>query len=166
MNKYVPVTIIVVLILSLFGFIFLRPKPAAIHYHAGFLVYVDGVKQDYTDSKYMKLEPCAAPGAKLPENPQLDKAHLHDHVGDVVHVEHAGAVWGDLFKNIHVTFNNGAPVHGFVNGKEDPNILAYPIKPYDSVIFVVGNNTGIDLTKAVTKAHIIEIEKKSETCGS
>ena len=165
MKKRILRFFIIAALLLTAGFMILRPKPKAVHYHAGFLVYVDGVHQDFSDTKYDKIEPCTTSGIKPQENAQLDKAHLHDNVGDVVHVEHTGAVWGDLFKNIHFAFKNDEPLRGFINGKEIPDILSYPIKAYDSVIFVVGSDSGIDFTKAVTKTHIVDVEKKGESCG-
>ncbi len=69
------------------------------HLHAGFQVYVDGVKQDFSDYQYMEIQPCGITdyGEKTPEEQQLEKAHLHDGVGDVVHVHRAGATWGGPF---------------------------------------------------------------------
>jgi hypothetical protein len=165
MKKRVIVISIVAVSIFVVGFMIFKNTPNKVHYHAGFLVYVDGVREDFSDPKYDKISPCTAPGAKINEDAQLEKAHLHDKIGDVVHVESAGAVWGDLFKNIHYAFNKNTPVHGFINGTEIPNILTYPINAYDSVIFVVGSTSGVDLTKTVTKAHIIEVEKKGDSCG-
>jgi hypothetical protein len=152
-------------VLLVAGFMALQTKPKDVHYHAGFLVYVNGVQQDFSDPKYDKISPCAMPGAAVSGNPELEKAHLHDKVGDVVHVEGSGAVWGDLFKNIHYVFKKDVPVQGFISGKEVPNILTYPIKAYDSIIIVVGSGSGVDLNKVVTKNHIVEVERKGESCG-
>jgi hypothetical protein len=152
--------------LSMYVF-FSRNQPEEnIHYHAGFLVYVNGVRQDYSDSVYMNVEPCNAPGVKHTENDQLEKAHLHDNVGDVVHMHRNGAEWQDLFTNIRVTFPKDLPIAGYINGKNIPDILHTPITAYDSAIFVIGDSKGVDLSGYVTKSHIQEVEKKSETCGS
>jgi len=64
-------------------------KPTKIHYHAGFQVYVDGVKQDFSADKYMKVDPCTI-APKTAADVQLDKGHLHDKVGDVVHIHTTG----------------------------------------------------------------------------
>ncbi len=114
----------------------------------------------------MNIEFCSVSKAKeTPEETQIGKAHLHDHVGDVVHVHRTGAVWGDLFTNIHYTFPFGEPVTGYVNGKTTQNILAYPIRAYDSVVIIVGKNSSIDFSKTVSKSHIIDVEKHSESCS-
>ncbi len=144
------------------------PAEQKVHYHAGFQVYVDGVKQDFSDFKYMNLVPCSKnPKNQPPEDPQLEKAHLHDRVGDVVHIEHEGAVWGDLFKNIHYSFDTTKQIVGYVNDQKVSDIFSTHIKPNDSVVIVVGSQKNVQqyLKNKVTQAHIAEISKKSESCG-
>ena len=99
-----------------------------VHYHAGFLVYVDGVKQDFSDTKYMHVEACDEEGHEVEEDEQLEKAHLHDGVGDVVHVHRNDATWKDLFTNIRYEFPSAQEVAGYVNGVRVENILKEPIK--------------------------------------
>jgi hypothetical protein len=135
-----------------------------IHYHAGFKVFVNGYQQDFSEDRYMNFTLCTLRGKS--ENNQLEKAHLHDNTGDVVHVHRKGAVWGDLFTNINYSFPPNVPVIGYINHRKIENILAYPIKPYDSVIIVAGDASNIDLNAYVTLNQIRETEKKSETCGS
>ena len=152
------------------GYIILKPKsvlaPTKVHYHAGFLVYIDGTLQDFSDVKYMNRDFCSVPHTTdTPEELQIGKAHLHDNVGDVVHVHRTGGVWGDLFKNMNYTFPEGKTIMGYVNGKAVTDILNYPIKAYDSVIITVGDSSGVDLTKMVPKSHILDIEKRSEGCS-
>jgi hypothetical protein len=139
---------------------------AKIHYHAGFLVYVDGILQDFSGEKYMNIDFCATPHkTETAQDIQIGKAHLHDHVGDVVHVHRSGATWADLFKNISYTFPAGKPIAGYINGHSVSDILNRPIKPYDSVIITVGNSASVDLTKTVSKGHIEDVEKHSEACS-
>jgi hypothetical protein len=142
-------------------------KQKEVHYHAGFRVYVDGKQVDFTALKYMSVAPCTTEGAKLPEDDQEEKAHLHDFVGDVVHVERSNAVWGDLFKNIKYPVDTSKPIVAYINGRKVDNILHYPIRPYDSLILLIGKHGSPSdyLKNAVTRAHIVEVEKKSEACG-
>lgn len=144
------------------------PSPEEIHYHAGFQVYKDNILQDYSDFKYMKVEPCSLDSHEdtSPEEEQLEKAHLHDGIGDVVHVHRKNAIWADLFTNINVEIDSD--VVGYVNGEKVDDILSYPIKAYDSIVILEGKNTDIDkkLKGAVTKEHIVETEQKSESCGN
>lgn len=123
------------------------------HYHAGFVVYVDGVKQDYSGYQYMNYTPCSEhEEKKSPEEEQVEKAHLHEGVGDVVHVHRSGAVWGDLFNNIGVEL------------AEQPEILSQKIEPNSSVVITIGNK--VDSPEYVTQERIKEVEAKSELCGS
>lgn len=144
----------------------LKKTEAKIHYHAGFLVYKDGKKEDFSDIRYMDLKPCnEKPGKEKPEDPQKEKAHLHDSVGDVVHVENKGAVWGDLFTNINYKIENIKDVKGYINGEKVEDVLSWPIKSYDSALFVIGSDRGVDLKQVVSKDHIVEIGDKNEDCG-
>lgn len=128
-------------------------KEEHVHYHAGFSVYIDGVKQDYSDFKYMNFTPCSEHDeAKSKEEEQIEKAHLHDSVGDVVHVHRSGAKWGDLFKNINVSLPNDLP------------ILSKNIEPNSSVVITIGEPIA-NPTK-VSMERIQEVEAKSELCGS
>lgn len=135
------------------GYYLYSPKEFEyIHYHAGFRVYIDGVLQDYSDYKYMNFVPCSEHDVKKsPAEEQIEKAHLHDGVGDVVHMHRSGAKWGDLFKNIGVTLPTDLP------------ILNTPIEPNSSVVIVVG--TPVDNPEKVSLEHIKEVEAKSELCG-
>jgi hypothetical protein len=147
-----------------------NPNPSStesIHYHAGFQVYLNDSLRDFSDLKYMHGASCVeGPVTPAPVDDQIEKAHLHDGVGDVVHVHRAHAVWGDLFKNINYPIDSTASA--YINGQPINNFLSFPIKPYDSLIIFEGINTDINskLNQEVTKAHIVEIEQKSESCGS
>ena len=130
------------------------PKEAEhIHYHAGFIVYIDGVKQDYSDFKYMNVKPCTEERSKpTKEDEQIEKAHLHDGIGDVVHVEQAGSVWRDLFQNIGVELPGDLPV------------LSEAIEPNSSVVISVGRP--VDDPEKVSLERIKEVEAKSELCAT
>lgn len=147
-------------------------KPEKAHFHAGFQVYLNGKLQNFSNLKYMNVTPCAlrkdTGKSESPEDLQMDKAHLHDNIGDVVHTEVKGGTWGDLFKNIEFDIAAKGEVQGYVNGKEVDNILQHKIAPYDSVIILVGNNKSIEqyLPTSVTKEAIVKAEKMSETCGT
>lgn len=144
------IALIVVLVVALIY----KPTDAEdVHFHAGFVVYIDDVKQDYSDYKYMNFVPCSEHSQKkTAKQEQIEKAHLHDGVGDVVHVHRDGAVWGDLFKNIGVTLPSDLPV------------LSEPIEPNSSIVITVGES--VDKPEKVSLDHIKEVEAKSELCGS
>lgn len=140
----------------------------SIHYHAGFVVYIDGVKQEFADYKYMNFTPCSEHNTtKSPEEEQVEKAHLHDMIGDVVHVHRDGAKWKDLITNMRYTFPEGKSVTAYNNGQSIADILNQPIVGYDSVVFVVGEAKGVNpVAASVPRDHILEVEGKSELCGA
>lgn len=161
----VVVSIIIVLILGFFVYrkYFILTE---IHYHAGFRVFVNGVLQDFSGPEYMALTPCS--DTTIYENDQLEKAHLHDRIGYVVHSHREGGKWGDLFANIHYQFDPTKSVVAYLNGKQVTNVLEQTIRPYDSLIILVGRHGDIRqyLQQEVTQAEIKTVERKSEDCGA
>lgn len=165
------IAVLVIIVMSAAALILpqtlLKPKP--VHFHAGFQVYKDGEMQDFSDFKYMHEAPCSIDGkpiegAKVDE--QLEKAHLHDQVGDVVHAHRTGGTWKDLFMNIKYPIQQNAVAYN--NGQKVDNFLDKEIVSYESLVIFEGKPGNVEeLTKkAVTKDHIVEIEGRSETCGS
>ncbi len=140
-----------------------------VHFHAGFQVYVDNELQNFSDLSYMKLDPCGdehAVTASL-EDEQLERAHLHNFNGDVLHVHRAGATWGDLFQNINYVLPTGELVV-YVDGQlVEGDILTMNIHPNSSAMFFLGTNEGLQdkLKTAITQARIFEVEQLSENCG-
>ena len=166
MNKKLLIGLTIFLIIIIGVAVYLRLfRVKEVHYHAGFQVYIDGKQKDFSAMQYMSLIPCGKNTGH--EDEQLEKAHLHDTIGDVVHVHRDNAVWGDLFKNINYQINTTQPVEAYLNGKKVNNIFAQKINPYDSLILLIGKNMDIEtyLTKQVTKSKIMSVEKKSESCG-
>lgn len=142
-----------------------------IHYHAGFQVYVDGELMDFSENVYMHESPCTVDGEPIEnahEDEQTEKAHLHDHTGDVVHVHREDATWGDLFTNIKYDFPASQAITVFAHGKEIENLKEYPIIPNDSIVILIGEyeNPEEYVENAVTQEKIKEVEQKSETCSS
>lgn len=141
-----------------------------VHFHAGFVVFDNGKKVDFSDFKYMDISPCEEQDGKhlkvqTSEQVQKEKAHLHDGVGDVVHVHIKGARWSDLFLNINYPIEYGPQTVGYINGKLTPNFQDQEIGPEDSLVVFLEKTDESLLKQAVTKSHIEEIESKSELCG-
>lgn len=139
--------------------------PKAVHYHAGFVVFKDNKQFDFSTVKYMHAKPCGNEEHEehSPEEEQIEKAHLHDYIGDVVHTHREGALWKDLFINLKYPIDNA---QGYINGKKVDDFQNQPIKPYDSLVVFIGkNDIEKQLAKAVTKKHIQTVEKKSDNCG-
>lgn len=144
-------------------------KDAHVHLHAGFQVYADGVKQDFSDFAYMSMTPCSTVKKDLTkEEKQLEKAHLHDQIGDVVHVHTAGAKWKDLFQNLNFTFDRSKEFAAYNSAGKIDDFLDQEIVAYESVVIVVGDQTKAKeyMTGAVTKEKIEQTEQRSELCGS
>lgn len=137
-----------------------------IHYHSGFIVFENGKKLDFSDNKYMFIKPCTIDGEEdeSTEDSQLEKAHLHDNVGDVVHIEEEGAVWGDLFTNIKFPVDY-SKVTGYINGYEEKDFQNQPINSDDSLVLFIGKPDLLLLSKAVTKDRIVEIENSGGGCS-
>lgn len=137
-----------------------------VHLHAGFLVYIDNELQDFSDFKYMNFKSCGEHIEEMsPEEEQIEKAHLHDFIGDVVHVHRENATWGDLFKNISFSL---FPTEVYINGDLfEGDFLSYEIKPYDSVVIFQGEASEKEekINARVTKGHILEVEQMSEYCA-
>ena len=153
------------LIVVILGWMLWEKQATAAHYHAGFVVYQDGVKQDYSGYQYMNYTPCSEHDVKKSAaEEQMEKAHLHDGVGDVVHVHREGAVWGDLFKNIGVGLESN--VGGYLDGEWKQNILNQPILPYQTMVLVIGENKPEYQQERISREHIIQVEAASELCGS
>ncbi|OGK39727.1 hypothetical protein A3A74_04505 [Candidatus Roizmanbacteria bacterium RIFCSPLOWO2_01_FULL_35_13] len=166
MNKKLVILSLILLLILIGIFIYQKKKQSVkkIHYHAGFQVYVDNKLQDFSGIKYMSIKPCGEEEEGSEENEQIEKAHLHDKVEDVVHVEAEGAKWKDLFTNINYKIKPNKNLTGYVNGKKIENILEYPIKSYDSIIIFSGNVDEKLIKNAVTRKKIMDVEKKSEAC--
>lgn len=136
------------------------------HKHAGFVIFKNNVKLDFSDSIYMYISPCEVDDTHedTPQQAQLEKAHLHDNVGDVIHIERSGALWKDLFTNIRFPINESTST-GYINGNNVENFQTKLIEQDDSLVVFIGeNDMGKNLLLAPTREYIEEMAKKSTTC--
>ncbi len=141
--------------------------PEKTHYHAGFVVFENNKKIDFSDNKYMYIKPCLTNEdneKETKESIQIEKAHLHDNVGDLVHIERRGAVWGDLFTNIKFPVDY-SKVTAYINGKIVPNFQPQKIKAYDSLVLFIGDNDKSLLSQTPTKEYIENQEAKAGSCS-
>jgi len=77
-------------------FIFYVP-PKETHYHANFVVFVDGQREQFASPLiYEEISECSS-GRVLTAD---KRAHMHDKINDVVHVEDEVVTWGNFFQNI------------------------------------------------------------------
>lgn len=141
--------------------------PKEVHYHAGFVVFQNNKKIDFSDFKYMSIKPCSLKNEErlTDEELQSEKGHLHDNIDDVVHVHRERSRWRDLFANLKYPLNYSGTT-AYINGQKVEDWQNQKIEPYQSLVVFVGENDQVHLGKAVTKQYIQEVEKKSENCGS
>lgn len=146
---------------------YLNTRPhEEIHYHAGFVIFDNGNKVDFSGQNFMTVRPCeVAENKPTPEEIQNDKGHLHGGVGDVIHIHTTGAKWNDLFKNLSYELNP-QNFTAYVNGQLSENVLEKPIEEYQSLVILVGENDENLLSQAVSKDRIMEVEKNSMECGN
>lgn len=140
----------------------------SVHHHAGFQIYLDGEKQNFTSIRYMSIVPCGDNDHDLtPEEKQLAKAHLHEGVEDVVHVHAAGATWGDLLKNLKFNWDQSKEISAYDPDNKIEDILNRPIEADQSIIIVIGDQASASayLQDKVTIEKIKEVEQQSELCG-
>lgn len=162
-------TIIIVLLATIVGGIYYyKSQTKPVHYHAGFRVYIDGKLQDFSGFKYMRISPCGKSENHRIGDEQIEKAHLHDGNGDVVHIHRKDPIWQDLFTNLKFTIPTSKSVVGYINGKKVNDILQQSIKSYDSVNIVIGTPvSNMDLRKnSVNKKRMQEVETQSEYCAT
>lgn len=168
MKKYFKyILVIFVLIVGVLSLFLYKNLTTArkVHYHAGFVVFKEDKKIDFSDFKYMRIKPCNEDTnhKDLKVDIQAEKAHLHDLVGDVVHVEEENAYWRDLFSNINYKLDYSKTV-AFVNDKRVNHFENQKIQPDESLIILIGNNKSNHLQDAVKKEYIERQAKKSADC--
>lgn len=73
--------------------------PPLVHYHANFAVYVNGVREPFKGLGYYE-ETAAETCTLKPVDTAKERAHMHDKVSDVVHVEDHLVTWGNFMQNI------------------------------------------------------------------
>lgn len=140
-----------------------------VHYHAAFNVYKNDELVDFAELKYMHVEPCGTEPeehAEIEGDEQIEKAHLHDLVGDVVHVHRPNAYWKDLFKNINFVFDGS--IKGYVDGVEVEDILNLEIKADSRALFIEGEINDLEkkLEAIPDVDYIRSVEAKSESLCS
>lgn len=143
----------VVGVTALLGARFVTYQKPYVHYHANFAVYINGEREEFKNPIYYTEGGCIAEGVKTP----LMRAHMHDSVNDVVHVEDHAVTWGNFFENLwwsvgsdYIQKSDGTmykaddtnKLHLIINGQDytDFGSLANKeIKDKDRVLISYGN---------------------------
>lgn len=73
-----------------------------IHYHANFAVYINGQREQFNNPAFYEEASMCTDNSKEDENADnpTERAHMHDNVNNVVHIEDAAVTWGQFFENL------------------------------------------------------------------
>ncbi len=72
-------------------------KPETTHYHANFALYINGQREQFKGPQYYEETEMCAVDTGMTTN---ERAHMHDGVNNVVHVEDHAVTWGQFFANL------------------------------------------------------------------
>ncbi|MBP9700110.1 hypothetical protein KBD71_02405 [Candidatus Woesebacteria bacterium] len=147
----------IVLILTI-GFILINATAIAykistvpenpVHLHANFAVVLNDVPVDFSKPSYMTIQPC---GDLVHGDSKKDGVHLHDQVGNVVHVHAEGITWNDFFESVQFNLGSkileaspGATPQYFINGeKREPVVISDLIRSKDQLLVYVGSASAV-----------------------
>ncbi len=134
-----------------------------VHYHANFAVFIDGVQKDFTKPSLMHIKPCTNDESESSE-PE-ENVHLHDQVGNVVHLHAAGISWRTFFHSIKFdlnSFTNEKELSVYSKGeKVSPGYLDQEIQKQDQVLIHIASESAA--AKIVDDSNLI---KESEAVGT
>ncbi len=126
------------------------------HAHANLKVVLNGKPIDFTLDKYQSKE-----GKELNEY-----VHLHDGVGDVIHLHKKGLTLGDFFTSLKISFTKecltldtgekfcntdrgSAGPHLYVNGKANESYEKYVPSDLDRILITYGSDVATEVEKQI-----------------
>ena len=154
--------------------------PKTVHYHANFAVYVDDSQEQFSNPLlYEEISECSVSTEKKPG----ERAHLHENIKDVVHVEDNAVTWGSFFQNIDwnissdyidnsgllLVNNETQSVTYILNGEKISDITNKVIGDKDRLLISYGSATTDELNKqfetVATTAEKYNATKDPESCS-
>lgn len=115
-----------------------------VHYHANFAVFVDGKQEDFTKPQLMHIKPCSNDEAE--SNDPKENVHLHDQIGNVVHLHADGIHWNFFLSTIHFDLakkTEGKSLTVYSKGlKVDSKILDETIQKQDQILIHIATQSG------------------------
>ncbi len=135
------------------------------HEHADFALFIDGERFDFSEFRYMSVEPCTVPeislvptarahGSEFDET-ELDEAvHLHNNEGGTIHVHRPGVTYEDFFASLQMEFHDEAfedadgnlyevnaekEFRFIVNGEEVDTLASTEVRDLDRVLISYGD---------------------------
>ncbi len=171
---------VVVGLLLFFGLRFAFVKSDAVHYHANFALYVNGVRDEFKGPGYYEeVQACSADHQDDPKS----RVHMHNQENALVHVHDHAATWGALFANLGYTLgdttlvtnqgtylsNEDGHLTFILNGNPVTNVANRVIGNEDVLLINFGNQDNTSLQKeydAIPRtAHKENQEKDPASCG-
>mgnify|MGYP001566801263 FL=1 len=155
--------------------------PERVHYHANFQVFINGQREQFADPALYEesAASCSQEEAMTPG----ERAHMHDNVNDVVHVEDHAVTWGQFFTNLGWVVDAKVietpsqmlladPSHKIsfmLNGQIIDNVSNRVIGDQDKLLVDYGSDSSLINTEysAITnKAAKYNTSKDPASCGS
>ena len=154
--------------------------PKDVHYHANFAVYVDGKQEQFSNPLlYEEISECSISTEEKPG----ERAHLHENIKDVVHVEDSAVTWGNFFQNINWNVSDKyldtsedllvntetKKVTYVLNGEEVSNITNKVIGDKDRLLVSYGTATKDEINKqfstVASSAEKYNVTKDPASCS-
>jgi hypothetical protein len=154
--------------------------PKEVHYHANFAVYVDDKQEQFSNPLlYEEISECSISTEKKPG----ERAHLHENIKDVVHVEDSAVTWGNFFQNINWNVSDKyldtsenllvntetKKVTYVLNGEEVSNITNKVIGDKDRLLVSYGTATKDEINKqfstVASSAEKYNVTKDPASCS-
>jgi hypothetical protein len=157
--------------------------PAVVHYHANFAVYVNGIREPFKGTGYYEETAAMMCSLKPVDTPKV-RAHMHDNVSDVVHVEDHLVTWSDFMQNLGWGLGNDylktkdavlvtsdtTKLSFVLNGQPLESITDLTIKDKDTLLISYGTADSSTLQQQYqTIAHTAETYDNSKdpaSCGA
>lgn len=106
------------------GIRFATYQADSVHYHANFAVYINGQRETFSNPIYYTETACGGSDSSEMMTPYA-RAHMHEKVNDVIHVEDEAVTWGQFFDNLGwaVGLNFVQTSEGTIYAENGPNTL-------------------------------------------
>lgn len=157
-------TLLSFLILGMVAYRISQVPAVPVHYHANFAVFVDGKQIDFTKPQLMHIAPCAT-DTHVSLDP-MENVHLHDGIGNVVHLHMRGITWKTFFDAIqfdYLPLTQDRSLTVYRNGKSvSPGILfENEIGREDRILVHIATESGAQLVSQVPL-----LQKEDEKVGN
>lgn len=120
-----------------------------VHYHANFAVFIEGKQADFTSPSLMHIKPCS--NDEHESSDPKENVHLHDQIGNVVHVHANGIDWHTFFSTVKfdlLSKTNEKLMTVYSKGERVSQEYLYAeIKPQDQVLIHIASQSGVQNVK-------------------